>query len=147
MLNIYGQKRVVFLSILSVMEAGFLGIGVFLPFAHIKEFWLFNSEFSVFSMAVGLIGTNNFLLGFCIIIFALLIPIIRLISNNFSLAFLDKINLHRLAMLDIFLVSFLIFSSQTSYLFEVNLLSGFYVLLAATLVSYLNFWLRKSLER
>ena len=130
------------LFILSIIEAFFLGMGVFLPFAYIQEFWLFKSEFSVFTLTVTLIESKNFLLGLSIMIFGLIIPVIRLISNNFPVGFLKKINLHRIAMLDIFLVSFLVFSSQSSYFFEVTLLSGFYFLVIAALTSYLNFWLR-----
>ena len=107
-----------------------------------REFWLFKSEFSVFTLTVTLIESKNFLLGLSIMIFGLLIPVVRLISNNFPVGFLKKINLHRIAMLDIFLVSFLVFSSQSSYFFEITLLSGFYFLAIAALTSYLNFWLR-----
>tara|TARA_X000000368_G_C22388571_1_gene432216 strand:+ start:54 stop:479 length:426 start_codon:yes stop_codon:yes gene_type:complete len=134
------------LFILSVAEAVILGMGVFLPFAYIKEFWLFKSEFSVFSLVVTLIESKNFLLGFSILIFGILIPILRLLTNNFPINFLRKINLHRLAMLDLFLASFLVFSSQSSYFFEVTLLKGFYFLLIAALISYFNFWLRTYLK-
>ena len=136
----------VLLFILSIAEAVILGMGVFLPFAYIKEFWLFKSEFSVFSLVVTLIESKNFLLGFSILIFGILIPILRLLTNNFPINFLRKINLHRLAMLDLFLASFLVFSSQSSYFFEVTLLKGFYFLLIAALLSYLNFWLRTYLK-
>ena len=134
------------LFILSVAEAVILGMGVFLPFAYIKEFWLFKSEFSVFSLVVTLIESKNFLLGFSILIFGILIPILRLLTNNFPINLLRKINLHRLAMLDLFLASFLVFSSQSSYFFEVTLLKGFYFLLIAALISYFNFWLRTYLK-
>tara|TARA_A100001015_G_C14698559_1_gene597342 strand:- start:155 stop:580 length:426 start_codon:yes stop_codon:yes gene_type:complete len=137
---------VVLLLILSIAEAVILGMGVFLPFAYIKEFWLFKSEFSVFSLVVTLIESKNFLLGFSILIFGVLIPIFRLLTNNFPITFLRKLNLHRLAMLDLFLASFLVFSSQSSYFFEVTLLKGFYFLLIAALISYFNFWLRAYLK-
>ena len=130
------------LFILSIVEAVALGMGLFLPFAIIKEFWLFKSEFSVFSLVVTLIESKNFLLGFSILIFGVLIPIFRLFTNNFPISLLRRVNLHRLAMLDIFLASFLVFSSQSSYFFEVTLLKGFYFLLIAALISYLHFWLR-----
>ena len=136
----------VLLFILSIAEAVILGMGVFLPFAYIKEFWLFKSEFSVFSLIVTLIESKNFLLGFSILIFGVLIPIFRLLTNNFPITFLRKLNLHRLAMLDLFLASFLVFSSQSSYFFEVTLLKGFYFLLIAALISYFNFWLRTYLK-
>ncbi len=136
----------VLLLILSIAEAVILGMGVFLPFAYIKEFWLFKSEFSVFSLVVTLIESKNFLLGFSILIFGVLIPIFRLLTNNFPITFLRKLNLHRLAMLDLFLASFLVFSSQSSYFFEVTLLKGFYFLLIAALISYFNFWLRTYLK-
>ena len=130
------------LFILSAFEAVILGMGIFLPFAYIKEFWLFKSEFSVFSLMLTLIESKNFLLGFSILIFGILIPVIRLVTNNFPISVLKKVNLHRLAMLDLFLASFLVFSSQSSYFFEVTLLKGFYFLFIAALISYLNFWLR-----
>ena len=136
----------VLLFILSIAEAVILGMGVFLPFAYIKEFWLFKSEFSVFSLIVTLIESKNFLLGFSILIFGVLIPIFRLLTNNLPITFLRKLNLHRLAMLDLFLASFLVFSSQSSYFFEVTLLKGFYFLLIAALISYFNFWLRTYLK-
>ena len=91
------------LFILSVFEAVILGMGIFLPFAYIKEFWLFKSEFSVFSLMLTLIESKNFLLGFSILIFGILIPVFRLVTNNFPISFLKKVNLHRLAMLDLFL--------------------------------------------
>ena len=131
---------------LSVVEVVILGMGIFLPFAYIKEFWLFKSEFSVFSLVLTLIESKNFLLGFSILIFGILIPVFRLVTNNFPISFLKKVNLHRLAMLDLFLASFLVFSSQSSYFFEVTLLKGFYLLLIASLISYLNFWLRTYLK-
>ena len=134
------------LFMLSVVEAVILGMGIFLPFAYIKEFWLFKSEFSVFSLVLTLIESKNFLLGFSILIFGILIPVFRLVTNNFPISFLKKVNLHRLAMLDLFLASFLVFSSQSSYFFEVTLLKGFYLLLIASLISYLNFWLRTYLK-
>ena len=134
------------LFMLSVVEAVILGMGIFLPFAYIKEFWLFKSEFSVFSLVLTLIESKNFLLGFSILIFGILIPVFRLVTNNFPISFLKKVNLHRLAMLDLFLASFLVFSSQSSYFFEVTLLKGFYLLLIASLISYLNFWLRAYLK-
>ena len=137
-----GFYLVVPLFILSVVEAVILGMGVFLPFAYIKEFWLFKSEFSIFSLVLTLIESKNFLLGFSILIFGILIPLFRLVTNNFPIIFLKKINLHRLAMLDLFLASFLVFSAQSSYFFEVTLLKGFYFLLIAALISYVNFWLR-----
>ena len=136
----------VLLFILSIAEAVILGMGVFLPFAYIKEFWLFKSEFSVFSLVVTLIESKNFLLGFSILIFGILIPIVRSLTNIFPITFLKKVNLHRLAMLDLFLASFLVFSSQSSYFFEIILLQGFYFLLIAALISYLNFWLRTYLK-
>ena len=141
-----GFFRVLPVFMLSILEAVILGMGIFLPFAYIKEFWLFKSEFSVFSLMLTLIESKNFLLGFSILIFGILIPVFRLVTNNFPISFLKKVNLHRLAMLDLFLAGFLVFSSQSSYFFEVTLLKGFYFLLIAALLSYLNFWLRTYLK-
>jgi len=124
-------------------EATLLFLGIFSPFALIQEFWIFEEEFSIYSLILSLFDQQNFFLGLTILVFGLLIPFVRLCTNCIPSFKLKNLNLHKLAMLDIFLISFLIFSSQMSYFFEVKLLKGFYFLFAALVVSYLNHWIAK----
>tara|TARA_A100001011_G_scaffold240193_1_gene248186 strand:+ start:280 stop:693 length:414 start_codon:yes stop_codon:yes gene_type:complete len=132
--------------ILSVIEAILLFLGIFSPFARIQEFWIFEEEFSIYSLILSLLDQQKFLLSGTILLFGVLIPFMRLFTNFIPSARLKDLNLHKLAMLDIFLISFLLFSSQLSYFFEVSLLKGFYFLFAALVVSYVNHWITKSMK-
>ena len=129
--------------IFTATEATLLFLGIFSPFARIQEFWIFEEEFSIYSLILSLFDQQNFLLGLTILAFGILVPFVRLCTNCIPSFKLKKLNLHKLAMLDIFLISFLIFSSQMSYFFEVKLLKGFYFLFAALVVSYFNHWIAK----
>ena len=132
--------------IFSAIEAVLLFLGIFFPFARIQEFWIFREEFSIHSLILDLFDQQNFLLGGTILVFGVLIPFMRLCTNFISIAKLKNLNLHKLAMVDIFLISFLLFSSQLSYIFEVSLLQGFYFLFGALVVSYINHWTMKSVR-
>ena len=129
--------------IFTATEATLLFLGIFSPFARIQEFWIFEEEFSIYSLILSLFDQQNFLLGLTILAFGILIPFVRLCTNCIPSFKLENLNLHKLAMLDIFLISFLIFSSQMSYFFEIKLLKGFYFLFAALVASYLNHWIAK----
>ena len=127
--------------IFTATEALLLFLGILSPFARIQEFWIFEEEFSIYSLVFSLFDQQNFLLGVTILVFGILIPLVRLCNNFVPMSKLKNLNFHKLAMLDIFLLSFLIFSSQVSHFFEVSLLNGFYFLFAALIVSYLNHWI------
>ena len=128
-------------TIFTCTEAILLFLGIFSPFARLQEFWIFEEEFSIYNLILSLLDQQNFLLAVTILSFGVLIPFVRLCANCIPSPKLKNLNLHKLAMLDIFLISFLIFSSQVSYFFEVNLLEGFYFLFGALVVSYLNNWI------
>ena len=132
--------------IFSAIEAVLLFLGIFSPFARIQEFWIFKEEFSIHRLIIALFDQQNFLLGGTILVFGVLIPLMRLCTNFVPITRLKNLNLHKLAMVDIFLISFLLFSSQLSYFFEVSLLKGFYFLFAALVVSYLNHWTTRSMK-
>ena len=125
---------------LSIIEAMCLVLGIFSPFAKIQEFWFFGEEFSVYRLIITLFDQRNFLLSGTILLFGILIPLARLFGNCFPDSHIGRLNLHKLAMLDIFLISFLLFSSQLSYFFEVSLLEGFYFLFLAMIISNINRW-------
>ena len=134
------------ITIFTCTEVILLFLGIFSPFARIQEFWIFEEEFSIYSLILSLLDQQNFLLSGTILLFGVLIPFMRLFTNFIPSARLKDLNLHKLAMLDIFLISFLLFSSQLSYFFEVSLLKGFYFLFAALVVSYVNHWITKSMK-
>ena len=48
-----------------------------------------------------------------------------------------ELNLHKFSMVDIFLLSFIVFASKTSNYFEVHLLHGFYFLFSSMILSFL----------
>ena len=129
--------------IFSAIEAILLFLGIFSPFARIQEFWIFEEEFSIYNLILSLLDQQNFLLAVTILSFGVLIPFVRLCANCIPSSKLKNLNLHKLAMIDIFLISFLIFSSQASLFFEVNLLQGFYFLFGSLVVSFLNHWIAK----
>ena len=132
--------------IFSAIEAILLFLGIFSPFARIQEFWIFKEEFSIYSLILSLFDQQNFLLGVTILVFGVLIPLMRLCTNFIPIDKLKNLNLHKLAMVDIFLISFFLFSSQLSYFFEISLLRGFYFLFGALVVSYVNHWTMKSMK-
>ena len=132
--------------IFSAIEAILLFLGIFSPFARIQEFWIFKEEFSIYSLILSLFDQQNFLLSVTILVFGVLIPLMRLCTNFIPIDKLKNLNLHKLAMVDIFLISFLLFSSQLSYFFEISLLRGFYFLFGALVVSYVNHWTLKSMK-
>ena len=121
---------------LSFIEFIFLILGVTLPIAQIDEFWFFTSEFSILSIAKDLMINNEFLLSVIVISFGLVFPLIKIISRHTNIQFINRYNLHKFSMVDIFLISFLVFSSKASSFFDLNLLMGFYFLLASIILGY-----------
>ena len=141
--EILNQRKHIFIF-LSCIEFILLILGVILPIAKIDEFWFFTSEFSILSIAKDLIINNEFLLGFIVISFGLIFPIIKIICRYTKIQFINRYNLHKFSMVDIFLISFLVFSSKASSFFDMEILSGFYFLLASILLGYFQIILKKN---
>ena len=123
---------------LSILEILLLILGVSFPLARIDEFWIFTSEFSILSISRDLIIANEFLLGIVVISFGLLFPLLKIIFRLTSYDLINKFNLHKFSMVDIFLISFLVFSSKVSNYFELNLLIGFYFLISSVFLGYVQ---------
>lgn len=130
-------------KLLSPLEFLFLILGVTLPLATIDEFWFFSSEFSIVSLAVVLLKNNEYVLGSIIVIFGIIIPSMKIFQRYKKVNFLKKWPLHKFSMLDIFLLSFLIFGGKLSYFYEVNLKLGFYFLLSSIFLSYLSLFITR----
>ena len=117
-------------------EFVFLALGVSIPLASVNEFWIFNSEFSVLSVSYTLFINQHYIVSFLIILFAVLIPFTKILFRILNLKTLDKLSLHKFAMADIFLISFLIFAGKASMFFDVIILEGFYFLLISIVLGY-----------
>ena len=128
---------------MSFIEFFFLILGVTLPIARIDEFWIFIFEFSVLSISKNLILNNEFLLGIIVIVFGLIFPIIKIILRHTNLAIIQNFNLHKFSMVDIFLISFLVFSGKLSKFFEIEILLGFYCLFISMLLGYIQILIKK----
>tara|TARA_Y100001970_G_C14144415_1_gene809029 strand:+ start:102 stop:545 length:444 start_codon:yes stop_codon:yes gene_type:complete len=129
-------KRKHIFIFLSFIEFILLILGVILPIAKIDEFWIFTSEFSILSIAKDLMINNEFLLGIVVISFGLIFPIIKIICRHTKIQFISRYNFHKFSMVDIFLISFLVFSSKASSFFDMEILLGFYFLIASVLLGY-----------
>ena len=114
-----------------------------MPIARIDEFWIFTSEFSVLSISKNLILNNEFLLGIIVIVFGLIFPIIKMILRHTNLEIIQNFNLHKFSMVDIFLISFLVFSGKLSKFFEIEILLGFYCLFISMILGYIQILINK----
>lgn len=132
-----------FKKFLILLETIFLFSGVYFPLARIDEFWLFSSEFSILSLTRDLYINGEMILSIIIIIFGFIFPLIKIISKVFNTKFAENLNLHKFSMVDIFLLSFVVFAGKTSNYFEIHLLIGFYFLLISVLINYLYIILYK----
>ena len=137
-MQITSQIKHSFLKLLSFFEFMFLLLGVSLPLATIDEFWFFSSEFSVLSLAYTLLNCKEYALATIIIAFGLIFPILKVFQQSFVSRLFKTLPLHKFALLDIFLLSFLIFGGKMSYFYEVNLQLGFYFMLSSVLLSFLH---------
>ena len=130
--------------LISFIELVLLILGVTLPIARIDEFWFFTSEFSIFSISKNLITNNEYLLGIIVIVFGLIFPIIKIVLRHTDIQIVKKYNLHKFSMVDIFLISFLVFAGKVSSYFEIDILIGFYFLFASMLLGYFQIIFNKN---
>tara|TARA_X000000950_G_scaffold283498_1_gene384437 strand:+ start:146 stop:553 length:408 start_codon:yes stop_codon:yes gene_type:complete len=118
------------------LEVSFLILGVYLPLAKMKEFWLFKSEFSILSISYQFLVNNEHLLFFIVFFFGLVFPLIKIISRTLKLEMVTRFNLHRFSMIDVFLISLLVFIGKSSSFFEIQLGTGFYFLVLSVFIGY-----------
>ena len=132
-----------FLIILYFLETLTLFLGISLPLVQIDELWLFSSEFSLISISITLFKAGDFLLSFLLIFFGFFIPIIKILARSLEWLSIERYNLQKLAMVDVFMLSLLIFSSKASNFFEIILREGSYFLILHITLSYLILFLRR----
>ena len=127
-----------FWLILTFLEIILLILGVSFPLARIDEFWIFTSEFSILSISRDLIIADEFLLGIMVFSFGLLFPLVKIVFRLTGYELINRYNLHKFSMVDIFLISFLVFSAKVSNYFDLSLLIGFYFLISSVLLGYIQ---------
>ncbi len=127
-----------FWLILTILEIILLILGVSFPLARIDEFWIFTSEFSILSISRDLIIADEFLLGLMVFSFGLLFPLVKIVFRLTGYELINRYNLHKFSMVDIFLISFLVFSAKVSNYFDLSLLIGFYFLISSVLLGYIQ---------
>ncbi len=127
-----------FWLILTILEIVLLILGVSFPLARIDEFWIFTSEFSILSISRDLIIADEFLLGLMVFSFGLLFPLVKIVFRLTGYELINRYNLHKFSMVDIFLISFLVFSAKVSNYFDLSLLIGFYFLISSVLLGYIQ---------
>ena len=132
-----------FLIILYFLETLTLILGISLPLVQIDELWLFSSEFSLISISITLFKAGDFLLSFLLIFFGFFIPIIKILARSLGWLSIERYNLQKLAMVDVFMLSLLIFSSKASSFFEIILREGSYFLMLHISLSYLILFLKR----
>ncbi len=124
--------------ILIFFEFTFLMLGVYLPLANTTEFWIFKSEFSIFSLSYQFLISDELLLFLVVFLFGFIFPLIKIISRICKFEYILRFNLHKFSMVDIFLISFLVFIGKSSTFFEIQLSIGFYFLLMSVLIGYFS---------
>ena len=133
-----------FLVILYLMEAITLLLGISLPLVQIDELWIFSSEFSLISVTIALFKAEEFALSLLLICFGFFIPVLKMVSRILEWTSVEKYNLQKLAMVDIFMLSLLIFSSKASSFFEIVLREGSYFLIVHIVLSYWISFIRRN---
>jgi len=110
--------------------------GTSLPLVSITEFWIFENEFSVLSLSRTLLLSNEILLAAVVFSFGFMFPLAKIITNFFEgLGSIPK-TIQRFSMLDVFLLSFLVYGSKISGSYDVVLGAGFYFLCVALTLSF-----------
>ena len=123
---------------LSILELVFFLLGISLPLIIVQEFWFFRNEISLINIVIGLLINGEYLLSLMVSVFGVIIPLIKITGRLINIQYLDKLPLYKFSMLDIFLISFIIFASKFSLIFNAKIDVGFYFLLASTLIGFLQ---------
>ena len=132
-----------FRKLLALLELIFFGFGISLPLLSVSEFWFFKNEISLIDIVYGLFENAEYFLAVIVSIFGVVIPLIKVSSRLMGLKFVDKFQLHKFAMLDIFLISFIVFSSKFASLFDAKIAIGFYFLSASIVIGFIQIFHRK----
>ena len=121
---------------IGLLELVCLLAGTSLPLVSITEFWIFENEFSILSLSGTLLLSNEILLAVIVCSFGFVFPLAKLITSFFEgLGSIPTI-IQRFSMVDVFLLSFLVYGSKISGSYDVVLGEGFYLLCVALTLSF-----------
>lgn len=129
-------------KLIALLELVFFGFGVSLPLLTLSEFWFLKNEISLINIIVGLYLNEEFALFFIVSVFGLVFPLIKIIGRIINVKVLDRFQLHKFAMLDIFLVSFVLFASKFSTFFSAKIDVGFYFLMVSVLLGFFQIMIK-----
>ena len=119
-----------------LLELVCLLAGTSLPLASITEFWIFENEFSILSLFGTLLFSDEILLAVIVFSFGFLFPLTKIITSFFSGLGSIPTTIQRFSMVDVFLLSFVVYGSKISETYEVALGAGFYFLCAALALGF-----------
>ena len=121
---------------IGLLELVCLLAGTTLPLASITEFWIFEDEFSILSLSGTLLLSDEILLAVIVCSFGFVFPLAKLITSFFEgLGSIPTI-IQRFSMVDVFLLSFLVYGSKISESYDVVLGDGFYFLCVALTLNF-----------
>ena len=132
------SKLIVKLLILS--ELSFFILGISTTLITTEEFWIFSHSFSILGALELFYKEKEFTLFLLILIFGVSAPLLKMLLKIFNLSFMVAV-LHRFTFLDIFLVAILIYVAKSSSIIDANLGVGFWYLLTAIAISYLQMFI------
>ena len=110
--------------------------GSSLPLVSITEFWIFENEFSILSLSGTLLLSNEILLAVVVCSFGFVFPLAKLLTSFFAGLGSIPTTIQRFCMVDVFLLSFLVYGSKVSESYDVVLGAGFYFLCVALTLSF-----------
>lgn len=121
---------------IGLAELGLLIAGATLPLARITEFWIFENEFSIFSLSWTLASSEELLLGSIVFLFGFLFPLAKIAASFVEGLGSIAMTIQRFSLVDVFLLSFLVYGSKISETYDMELGSGFYCLIAALALGF-----------
>ena len=121
---------------IGLLELVCLLAGTTLPLASITEFWIFEDEFSILSLSGTLLLSDEILLAVIVCSFGFVFPLAKLITSFFEGLGSIPTVIQRFSMVDVFLLSFLVYGSKISESYDVVLGDGFYFLCVALTLNF-----------
>ena len=121
---------------IGLLELVSLLAGTSLPLVSITEFWIFENEFSILSLSGTLLLSNEILLAVVVCSFGFVFPLAKLLTSFFAGLGSIPTTIQRFCMVDVFLLSFLVYGSKVSESYDVVLGAGFYFLCIALTLSF-----------
>ena len=129
------------IKFLILIELAFFLLGISSTLIITEEFWIFSQSFSMLGALELFYRVKEFTLFLIILIFGISAPLLKILLKFFKLKFMVEI-LHRFTFLDIFLVVVLIYVAKSSAIIDANVGVGFWYLLSALLISYVQMFVQ-----